>query len=115
MENLNFLDVLVVLFGIYCMGAAIRMKRTGRLPAGLMSGSDNQEGQIADPEGFCRYMFGRILLLGLISCIIGAAGIVVQNTPVPVWVDLILVGIYFLTLIGYAVQYNKAKDRFGKK
>lgn len=112
MNTMNLFDLLIVISGFYLIYTAVSMKRTGKIAGGVLLSKDVDVNKIRDKEGFIHYMYGKVILLGILTCAAGAMGFITESINGPVWLPLIGVGCYLVILILFAAASNKAKKLF---
>lgn len=112
MNTVNIFDVLIVVSGLYMIYAAIVMKTQGKITGGIIVSKDVDVNQIRDKEGLIAYMFGKVLLIGIITCIVGVTGILLIKFNGPVYVSVISLSIFLIVLIWFAILSKKARKMF---
>ena len=112
MGNINIFDLLIAGSGIYLMYTAIMMKRKGELKTGVIISKDVDMNKIRDKEGFIRYMYGKVLILGLLAVVVGGIGIFNTKWNGPEYLSLIGIGCYLVVLVIFGVASSKAKKKF---
>lgn len=108
----NIFDLLITLSGAYLVYAAVIMKINGRIVNGIMTGKDADVDKMRDKEGFIGYMFGKLMLLGILTILSGLSSIINTKMGGPVYISLIGVAVVLVVLILFAVALNKARKRF---
>ena len=88
------------------------MKKTGELKTGVIISKDVDVNKIRDKEGFIRYMFGKVLLLGILAVVVGGIGIFNTKLNGPDYLSLIGIGCYLAVLVIFGVASSKAKKMF---
>ena len=76
-SSMDFMmDVLIVGFGVYLIYCAVKMKRTGELTKGVIIRKDADLTKAPDVPGFIRYMYAKVIAIGICTCICGTLGII---------------------------------------
>lgn len=112
MGNINIFDLLIAASGIYLIYTAIMMKRTGEIKSGVIVSKEVDVNQIKDKEGFIRYMYGKVMVIGILAVAVGAGSIINTNLNGPAYLSLVGIGGYLAVLIFYAVASAKARKKF---
>ena len=60
----NLFDYLIILSGLYLVYTGINMKQTGEIKTGVIVSKDVDVNRIKDKEGFIKYMYARVLIIG---------------------------------------------------
>jgi len=105
------LDFLLFGCGIYVLAQNIRMKVTGKVPAGLVNPKIKLE-NAPDTEGYINYTFVRGLIFGIVLVVVSGLLILqsfVEISPIVVFAAEV---IYIGTLIYYAVVTVKAQNKY---
>ncbi len=71
---MSVFDVIIIVFGLYGIFCAVRMKKSGVVSAFLFS--EEELPKLKDGPGFCREMYRPTVLLGIVSCLFGIADII---------------------------------------
>lgn len=102
----GMIDILFFASGVYLIYSAVNAKKKGNIAANVMLSKDVNENDIKDKKGFIDYMYGKILLAGVM--IIAASVIHLVNdyyihsvplTWVGIAVILLAIGIYTITFM----------------
>lgn len=112
MGSMNIFDLLIIGSGIYLIYTAVNMKRTGKIAGGVMLSKDVDVNKIRDKKGYINYMYGKVILLGILTCVAGALGLISEKMNGPVYLPLIGVVCYLVILVLFAIAANKAKKMF---
>ena len=70
------LDSLLTFVGVYLIYSAVKMKRTGEVPQGIIVRKDADLSKAPDIPGFISYTYGKIVIIGVCACICGGISIV---------------------------------------
>lgn len=111
MDAANIFDLLISLCGLYLIYAAVVMKKDGRIVNGIVSKENIADG-MRNKEGFIKYMFGKIMLLGITATLAGIIGIVNTKLEGPAYISLIGTIVFFAALVLFTVASGKAKKKY---
>lgn len=112
MGNINIFDLLIGASGVYLIYTALAMKRTGEIKAGVLVSKEMDVNRMKDKEGFINYMFGRVLLAGVLIVLSAAASLARTGQNGPTWLSVAGNAGVVAALILYMVSYAKAKKMF---
>lgn len=112
MDNTSIFDIMIACSGLYLIYGALQMKRTGEIKPGIAVGKDVDIKRIRDKEGFIKYMFGRILLMGILSAALGAGFMLNTYAGGPAYLELIGIVIYLAVLVLFAAASGKARKKY---
>ena len=116
--NFNIFDLLVIACGLYMAYCAVMMKTRGRINSGVVMSRGLDESKIKDKEGFIKYIWWKLLAVGLLCAASGIFNISYQDKAESseqyVLVQIIVNGIFFVLLIVYGVIVSRAQNKFMK-
>lgn len=112
MDTVNVFDFLIIISGIYLIYSAVVMKMTGKISGGTIVSKDVDVNKIRDKEGFIKYMFGKALFMGILTCALGLIGILTTKLNGPAYLSFIGLGGFLIVLILFARASNKARKLF---
>lgn len=112
MDNTSIFDLLIAGCGLYLIYTAVVMKTKGKIVKGVIVSKDVDVEKIRDKEGFIRYMFGRVLLAGILAAAVGAMNLVNAYAQGPAWISMAVVAGYFVVLMVFALSSVKARKKF---
>ena len=106
------LDSLLTIVGVYLIYSAVKMKRTGEVPQGIIVRKDADLSKAPDIPGFISYTYGKIVIIGVCACICGGISIVNDMYGGLTMVQLILAFAFFILLIIFGVFMAKAQKKY---
>lgn len=112
MGNMNIFDLLIGASGVYLIYTAVEMKRTGEIKTGVLVSKEMDVNKMKDKEGFIRYMFGRVLLAGVLIVLSAAGNLARTSLNGPAWLSMAGNIGFFVALVLYMLAYAKAKKMF---
>ncbi len=114
--SFNVFDMLVVVCGLYMAYCAVMMKVSGKINSGVVMSRNLEENQLKDKEGFIRYIWWKLLAVGLLcaaSCRFNMAySSIAASSEQYVLVQIIINSIFFVLLIVYGLIVVKAQKKF---
>ncbi len=110
----DFIDILCILCGAYLVYAAIVMKTQGRIINNVLLKKGMDENSLKDKEGFIRFLFAKILLVGILVIIGGIINWVNTYLSGPKVVTTITCCVFAVAVIGYGIVTNIAMRKFAE-
>lgn len=112
MGTINIFDALIIVSGLYMIYTAFNMKHSGKITSGVLISKDVDVDKIRDKDGFIKYMFNKVLVMGILTCLIGLGGMLLTKINAPSYVMLIGMGCFIIVLILFTIATYKAKKKF---
>ncbi len=112
MESINIFDVLIIASGLYMIYTAFIMKKSGKITGGVLISKDVDVDKIRDKDGFINYMYIKVLVMGILTCLIGLGGILLTKINAPSYIMLIGIACFIVVLILFTLASRKAKKMF---
>lgn len=106
------MDILIVGFGLYLIYCAVRMKQTGELTKGVIVRKDADLSKAPDVPGFIRYMYGKVIAIGICTTICGAIGIVNDTYMQLGMIYLGVIAIFVVAIGIFAFVTVKAQKKY---
>ena len=110
-EFSSIVDIIILFSGLYIVYSVITMKTSGEINSVLLS-KDMDIKKCRDLEGYKRYLFPRSLVMGLMTVVFGAAGLVNAFVVQLGAVYSALVVVLMVVMIWYFVDYRRGIKRF---
>ncbi len=108
----DLIDFVCVFSGMYLAYSAITMKTKGEIVANVVLNKSVSENAIKDKQGFIDYIYGKLLLIGIIIILAGAADIANNNMHISSLVGLACFLVYVGALVAYSMVTKKAVQKF---
>lgn len=70
-STLGFMDIIIVIGGLYLVYMAVQMKRTGEITNNSMIGRGVDLKKAKDPKGYIDYMYPRAVVVGILVAVSG--------------------------------------------
>jgi len=116
-SSFNIFDLLIVLCGFYMAYNGVIMKVNGKINPGVVLSRNVDPNAIKDKEGFIKFMWWKLLVIGLICATAGIFNMAVSrmgDSSTLMVIQLVLNLGFFVLLMIYAVVAMKAQSRFLK-
>ncbi len=115
----NVFDFLVIICGLYMAYCAVIMKTQGRINSGVVLSRNIDESQLKDKEGFIRFIWPKLLCIGLLCAASGIFNLAYsryseQNPDTYMMVEVIVNMGFLALLVIYMVIVTRAQKRFMK-
>lgn len=111
----NVMDFICIFCGVYLMYVGIVMKTQGKIVANVVLSKGISENAIRDKEGFIRYLYGKLVLIGAVIVLSGIVNLVVDyQGGDDGMVSLITFIIFVAAMTVYAIVVSKALKKYTK-
>ncbi|MCI8852919.1 MAG: hypothetical protein HFI31_11470 [Lachnospiraceae bacterium] len=107
----SVIDLIIFFSGLYILYSVISMKTSGEINSVLLS-KEMDIKKCKDLEGYKRFLFPRSLVMGIMTVVFGAAGLVNVYVVRLGSVYTALVVVLMVVLIWYFVDYRRGIKRF---
>lgn len=100
-------DIIIFIFGVDALYAAVRMKKTGA-PSAILIPKEEQI-KVKNPEKFCQKMYQPTIVFGLMICLYAAVDFANRRVfHVPV-ADLLSIACFLIVCIWYVRKLREVK------
>ena len=108
----NLIDIVCIMSGGYLAYSAFSMKSKGEIIANVVLNKAVNENSIKDKEGFIDYIYGKLLLIGIIIILSGVVDVVNLNMGGSSIVSIIALIVFAVSLVAYGKVTKTALDKF---
>lgn len=108
----NVIDFICILSGAYLAYTAINMKSKGEIAANVVLNKSTDESAIKDKEGFINYLYGKLLIIGIVIILSGVIDIVNFYMGGDSIVEVITFVVFAAALVAYGVVARSALKKF---
>ncbi len=109
----NVMDFICIFCGIYLMYVGIVMKTQGKINANVVLSKGISENAIRDKEGFIRYLYGKLVLIGAVIVLTGIVSLVSDfQGGDDGMVSLITFVIFIAAMVAYGILVSKALKKY---
>lgn len=108
----SVIDIIVLGCGLYCLYSAYKMKTKGDISSTILFSNTADAVKCKDKAGYIAYIFPKMALFGAVTTIYGITGLVnsyVMNLGLG---QLIVMAVFFVVLIWFAVETKRAYRKF---
>ncbi len=111
----NVMDFICIFCGAYLMYVGIVMKTQGKINANVVLSKGISENSIRDKEGFIRYLYGKLVLIGGVIVLTGIVSLVsdLQGGDDGM-VSMVTFIIFIAAMVVYGIVVSKALKKFTK-
>ncbi|MBO5070201.1 MAG: hypothetical protein J6C37_07555 [Roseburia sp.] len=106
------LDLFIALCGAYLIYAAVNMKRTGEIPAGVMIRKGVDLSGAKDIPGFISYMYGKTVVVGICTIVCGVVGLVNDTYGGLGMVQLVMTFLFFAAVVIFGIVATRAQKKY---
>ncbi|MBD5520379.1 MAG: hypothetical protein HDR03_04025 [Lachnospiraceae bacterium] len=108
----NLIDIVCIMSGGYLAYSAFSMKSKGEIIANVVLNKAVNENSIKDKEGFIDYIYGKLLLIGIIIILSGVVDVINLNMGGSSVVSIIALIVFAVSLVAYSKVTKTALDKF---
>lgn len=109
----DLMDFICIISGGYLMYAGIVMKTQGKIVSNVVLSKGISENAIRDKEGFIRYLYGKLVLIGAVIVLSDIVSLVIKyQGGGDSTVSLIIFVIFIAAMAAYAVVVSKALKKY---
>ncbi|MDE6951809.1 MAG: hypothetical protein K2P64_12980 [Lachnospiraceae bacterium] len=107
----SFMDIIIMLGGVYLIYASVQMKRTGEISSAIV-GKGYDPKKAKDPKGFIEYMYLKSILMGVLVIASGVSNYLNDKYwNIPSF-SLIVCGIFFALIVVYGKITVDAQKKY---
>lgn len=110
MDVMVIFDAVIVVFGLYMVISAFKMKKTGSISTAVISGDEIKK--CRDVNGFISYMYWKEAAFGVIVIIVGTLGLIndliISLGPVNIAEMLV----FIVAFVWFQQSLRKARERY---
>ncbi len=110
----DWIVILCVICGAYMVYAAVLMKYKGKFISSVVFGNGVDENSIRDKEGFVKYLYGKLMLCGIVDVLMGVICLICDFVSGPGLMSMIANFIFFISIVAYWIFINKALRKYVK-
>ncbi len=108
----DLIDILCVLCGAYLIYAAVAMKKQGRIIENVLLKKGMDESEILDKEGFIQFLYGKLLLCGIVIIIAAIINLINTYQNGNSVVSVVSCCVFAVSIIAYGIVTNLAMRRY---
>ncbi|MCH5251209.1 MAG: hypothetical protein J1E98_14830 [Lachnospiraceae bacterium] len=108
----DLLDFVIIFSGMYLAYAAITMKRNGEIMANVVLNQSIKENAIKDKQGFIDYIYGKLILIGVIIMLSGIANMINSYNQGSSLINLLTLLVFAGALVAYGMVTKAALQKF---
>lgn len=109
----NLMDFICIVSGVYLMYAGIVMKTQGKIVSNAVLSRSISENAIRDKEGFIRYLYGKLVLIGAVIVLSDIVSLVMEyQSGDNGMVSLITFVIFIAAMVAYGKVVSNALKKF---
>ena len=105
-------DILCIISGGYLVYAAIVMRYKGKIISNVVLKNGMDETSIRDKEGFIHYLYGRLILIGIIIILASVVNLINGRMNGTSVISLITYCILAIAIVGYGMIASAALKKY---
>lgn len=103
-------DIVVLIFGIYMIGAGLKMKKTGEISSAVITAEEIAK--CRDKKGFIAFIYWKEAIFGGVVALVGVLGIVNEAIVSLGVLNIIEMIVFFATFIWFQIQLRTARKKY---
>lgn len=110
MDVMTVFDVVIAGFGVYMIGAALKMKKTGEISSAVITAEEIAK--CKDKKGFIDFIYWKEAVFGLMVSLVGVLGLV-NDLLVSLGVfNMAMMVIFLAGFFWFQMQLRRAREKF---
>lgn len=110
MDVMLIFDIILVVFGLYMVGAALLMRKKGRISSVMLTPEEITKCKNSD--GFIAYMYGREIIFGGIVAVMGVLGLLNDLVLELSFYNVIEMLLFLGVFLWFQGELSKARANF---
>ncbi len=110
MEVMLILNVVFIIFGLYLVAMATKMKKTGTIHNMVMS--QEERVRCKDEKGYIAFVTPKMVIFGTTISLVGVLEIVSQITKLFLRYRFVILIMFLIMFAVYQIQMREAKNKF---
>lgn len=110
MNVMTIFDIVIFGFGVYMVGAALKMKKTGEISSAVIA--PEETARCRDKQGFIDFIYWKEALFGVLVVLVGALGIINEQVISLGSASVIEMLVFLAAFIWFQSELRKAREKF---
>lgn len=110
MKVMTIFDIVIFVFGVYMVGAALKMKKTGEISSMMIAPEEMT--RCRDKQGFIDFIYWKEAAFGVLVAIVGALGVVNEQLVSPGSANVIEMLVFLAAFVWFQSELRKAREKF---
>lgn len=110
MNIMTIFDIIILLFGVYMIGAAFKMKKSGVISSAVIT--PEEIASCRDKSGFIEFMYWKEAVFGGIVLLVGILGLVNEQLVSLGIFNIIEMILFVAAFVWFQHQLRVARERF---
>lgn len=110
MDVMLIFDIVILIFGIYMIGAALKMKKTGEISSAVITAEEIAK--CKDKKGFIGFIYWKEAAFGGLVALVGALGIINDKVVSLGAFNVIEMLIFLAAFIWFQNELRRAREKF---
>lgn len=112
MDVITIFDVVITIFGLYMIGAALKMKKTGEISSAVITAEEIA--RCRDKKGFIAFIYWKEAVFGALIVVVGILGIINDQVVSLGIYNLVEMVVFLAAFLWFQSQLRRAREQFLK-
>lgn len=110
MDVMTIFDAVITIFGVYMIGAAFKMKKTGEISSAVITAEEIRK--CKDKKGFIAFIYWKEALFGALIVLVGILGIINDQVVSLGAFNIVEMLVFLAAFLWFQSQLRRARERF---
>ena len=110
MDVMLIFDVVIAIFGVYMIGAALKMKKTGKISSAVITAEEIA--RCRNTKGFIAFIYWKEAVFGAVIIAVGILGIINDKVVSLGAFNVVELLIFLAAFLWFQSQLRKAREQF---
>lgn len=110
MNVMTIFDIVIAGFGVYMIGAALKMKKTGEISSAVIA--PEELGKCRDKQGFIDFLYWKEALFGGLVVLVGVLGFINEQVVSLGSINVVEMLVFLAAFIWFQSEMRKAREKF---
>lgn len=110
MDVMTIFDAVITIFGLYMIGAAVKMKKTGEISSAVITAEEIRK--CKDKKGFIAFIYWKEAVFGALIVLVGILGIINDQVVSLGAFNIVEMLVFLAAFLWFQSQLRKARERF---
>ncbi|MBP3488212.1 MAG: hypothetical protein J6K53_07430 [Roseburia sp.] len=110
MDVMTIFDAVITIFGVYMIGAALKMKKTGEISSAVITAEEIRK--CKDKKGFIAFIYWKEALFGALIVLVGILGIINDQVVSLGAFNIVEMLVFLAAFLWFQSQLRRARERF---
>lgn len=110
MDIMIIIDIVIAVFGIYMIGASLKMKKTGNISSVIIT--EEEIAKCKDKQGFIAFMYWKETAFGGVLVLVGALGLIDSLVASLGKWNIVELIVFLAAFVWFQTELRKARVKY---